>query len=269
MPEFMPRLCSSLTGAIVFEYFWQRMVCHHLRPSPSLTHGLPWLSGFAHQWWWWREWWRACQMTNMPLDIETIGNQPREEAEFDWIWIIGDLEFGGIIRNQFWSSCSPMIHIHPNSWTLHWKLQWQERIKWFGTRTCHWCGSSCICHYCSIMTTYTSLWCTLHYICLIIGLFWHIETIVGSTIHHIYCGLMRVVHVLERSDSLTLLTVVLCHYVFPISQQFWLLIDLRLPLKAAFRFGNGVSNLVDWIEEWRIQGSNYFKRALRVGWRPP
>lgn len=108
MPEFMPRLCSSLTGAIVFEYFWQRMVCHHLRPSPSLTHGLPWLSGFAHQWWWWREWWRACQMTNMPLDIETIGNQPREEAEFDWIWIIGDLEFGGIIRNQFWSSCSPM-----------------------------------------------------------------------------------------------------------------------------------------------------------------
>lgn len=252
MPEFMPRLCSSLTGAIVFEYFWQRMVCHHLRPSPSLTHGLPWLSGFAHQWWWWREWWRACQMTNMPLDIETIGNQPREEAEFDWIWIIGDLEFGGIIRNQFWSSCSPM---DPHSskfldFALEIAMTRTYQMIWYSYLSI-WCGSSCICHYCSLMTTYTSLWCTLHYICLIIGLFWHIETIVGSTIHHIYCGLMRVVHVLERSDSLTLLTVVLCHYVFPISQP---ILTIDWPPLAT--------------ESRRIQGSN-FKRALRVGWRPP
>ena len=97
------------------------MACHHLRPSPSLmaSHG--------------------CQGSHISDDDGANDEEPARwptcrlkskasktnlwKKRIIWLNLDGNLKFGGIMTNLFWSSCSPT---DPDSWVLHWQLQWQK-----------------------------------------------------------------------------------------------------------------------------------------------
>lgn len=179
-------------------------------------------------------------------------NHQKPTSGRSWIWLNLDhwgLEFRGIVRNQFWSSGSPM---DPNSskflgFALEIAITRTYQMMWYSYLSFAWkfMYLSLLFHFDNIhkLVVLFNNWTLLEY--WDYSRIYYTPYLLWIDASSAWIGTIRITHTVNSC------TMSLCVSNIPTNFDYWPPLATEL---SAFRFGNGMSNLVDWwVENSGIQ----------------